>query len=59
MALTLPDVVFRPIGFEAPSIPISLAWRQDSHTPIVAEFAAAARQAVRDALERVSPLPNA
>jgi DNA-binding transcriptional LysR family regulator len=58
--LTTPDVAFRPIGFDAPSIPISLAWRRDSHTPILAEFAAAARQAVRDAQgRRISPPPNA
>jgi DNA-binding transcriptional LysR family regulator len=57
--LTLPDVTFKPIGFDAPSIPVSLAWRQDSYTPIVAEFVAAAQRAVSEAQERISSPPSA
>jgi LysR family transcriptional regulator, benzoate and cis,cis-muconate-responsive activator of ben and cat genes len=67
--VSIPEVVFRPISFAAPSIAVSLAWHEDSTTPTLLRFIEALRmsaqniafpvlQAVRAPLGRKHALPS-
>ena len=42
------EVVYLPIAGDAPSAPISLAWRRHDPSPVVRQFLAVARQMARD-----------
>jgi LysR family transcriptional regulator, benzoate and cis,cis-muconate-responsive activator of ben and cat genes len=67
--VSIPDVVFRPISFAAPSIAVSAAWHEDSQTPTLVRFLNALRvsaqnivfpvlQAVRAPTGRKLSLPS-
>jgi DNA-binding transcriptional LysR family regulator len=44
----VPEVVFRPISFAAPSIAVSLAWHTDSNSALLSRFIDAVRASVRN-----------
>jgi DNA-binding transcriptional LysR family regulator len=42
----VPEVLFRPISFRAPSIAVSLAWHKDSASTLISQFVAAIRVSI-------------
>jgi LysR family transcriptional regulator, benzoate and cis,cis-muconate-responsive activator of ben and cat genes len=46
--VNVPEVVFRPISFVAPSIAVSLAWHIDSTSALLSRFVDAVRASARD-----------